>query len=315
VRIRIVTPEPPRARRGNSVTAARWARLLRELGHDVRLAGDWHGESCELLIALHAARSASAIARFHQARPQAPLILALTGTDVYRDLAASAAARRSLQVASRIVVLQPLATAALDGDARRKARVIYQSVVPPPASAARSREGFDVLLLAHVRPVKDPLVVVQAARQLPTRSRLRVIHYGGVADAALAQRLAAEAAEVPRYHWRGEVPRWRALRALARAHALIVPSRLEGGANVVSEALMCGVPILASRIAGSVGVLGEDHPGYFPVGDHRALAELLVRAEREPAFLAALRARSAALRPLVEPARERAAWSALLDEL
>jgi putative glycosyltransferase (TIGR04348 family) len=315
VRIWIVTPEPPRARRGNGVTATRWARLLRGLGHEVRVAQDWRGGRCDALIALHARRSAGAIARFHRRRAAAPLIVALTGTDLYRDLPADRDARRSLKLASRLVVLQPLALEELEPPARSKARVIVQSATAPPGIRRPRRRRFEALLLAHVRAVKDPLVVARAARRLGRDARLRVIHYGGLADAALAAALAREQAGNPHYQWRGEVPRWRALRALARADAVIVPSRLEGGANVVSEALACAVPVLATRIPGSVGLLGPDHPGYFPVGDDRALARLLSRIERDGSFLDELAARSAALSALVDPERERAAWAALLSEL
>jgi putative glycosyltransferase (TIGR04348 family) len=314
LRILIVTPESPRARRGNGVTATRWARLLRGLGHRVAVAQDWRGNRCDALIALHARRSADAIARFRSERPDDRLIVALTGTDLYRDLPRNAEARRSLQLAWRLVVLQPLALDELAPDARRKAHVIYQSATAPPGSERPVRRRFEALLLAHVREVKDPLVVVRAAGRLDRSGRLRVIHYGGVADRGLAERLSRAAARTTRYEWRGEVPRWRALRALVRADALIVSSRLEGGANVVSEALACGVPVLASRIPGSVGLLGADHPGYFPVGDHRALADLLWRLEVDGVFLEELRARSAALRQLADPARERAAWVALLSE-
>lgn len=313
MRIWIVTPEPPRGRRGNGVTAARWTRLLRELGHQVRLAADWRREPCDALVALHASRSAGAIARFNALRPDAPLIVALTGTDLYHDLARSSEARRSLELASRLVVLQPLALDELGPGERRKTRVIHQSATAPPGGRPRRRR-FEVVLLAHVRAVKDPLVVLRAARRLPDDARLRVIHYGGIAEPALARRIAREAAGSSRYEWRGEIPRWRALRALATADAVIVPSRIEGGANVISEALACAVPVLATRIPGSVGLLGEEHPGYFPAGDSRALAELLERVEADGAFLGELATRSAALRPLVEPARERAAWAALLAE-
>jgi putative glycosyltransferase (TIGR04348 family) len=314
MRIRIVTPEPPRGRRGNGVTAMRWAQLLRQLGHTVQVAQDWQGEECDALIALHARRSAGAIARFRVRRPKAPLIVALTGTDIYRDLPFDADASRSLELASRLVVLQPLALEELEPGVRSKARVVYQSATAPAGNERPRHRLFEVLLLSHVRAVKDPLVVARAARQLGRAARLRVVHYGGVAEARLAERLARQAANNPHYEWRGEVPRWQALRALARADALVVPSRLEGGANVISEALACGVAVLATRIPGSVGLLGDDHPGYFPVGDHRVLAELLSRIENDGRFLEELAARSAALAPLVEPARERAAWEALLAE-
>jgi glycosyltransferase involved in cell wall biosynthesis len=111
------------------------------------------------------------------------------------------------------------------------------------------------------------------------------------------------------------VPRRRALGVLAGSAALVVTSRLEGGSNVVSEAIAAGVPVLSTRVDGSVGVLGADYPGLFPVGDAGALAALLVRAEEDARFLPELRERVAALRPLVDPARERGAWRALLDEV
>ncbi|MFO0981072.1 MAG: glycosyltransferase [Planctomycetota bacterium] len=118
-----------------------------------------------------------------------------------------------------------------------------------------------------------------------------------------------------RYRWLGELPRGRALRLLRASHVLVLSSLLEGGANVISEALAAGTPVLASRIPGSVGLLGADYPGYFPAGDTRALAALLARAERDPRFRARLRAACRRRAPLVAPERERAAWRALLEEL
>jgi glycosyltransferase involved in cell wall biosynthesis len=122
-------------------------------------------------------------------------------------------------------------------------------------------------------------------------------------------------AENPRYHWRGEVPGWAVRRALARAPLMVLSSIMEGGANVVSEALMAGVPILASKIDGSVGLLGGEYPGYFPVGDTGALGGLLHRAETDGGFLDELRRHCAARAPLFEPARERQSWYDALQEL
>jgi glycosyltransferase involved in cell wall biosynthesis len=78
-----------------------------------------------------------------------------------------------------------------------------------------------------------------------------------------------------RYGWRGAVPRTEALAVLARSRLLALTSLQEGGANVVSEALAAGVPIVSSAIPGSIGLLGADYPGYFPVGDTEALATVL----------------------------------------
>src|SRR5262249_6268440 len=65
------------------------------------------------------------------------------------------------------------------------------------------------------------------------------------------------------------------------------------------------VPVLASRISGSVGLLGAKYPGYFPVGDTRALAGLLRQAEGEAAVYARLGAGGARLAPPFTPGRGR----------
>ncbi|HET9622976.1 MAG TPA: glycosyltransferase, partial [Kofleriaceae bacterium] len=117
------------------------------------------------------------------------------------------------------------------------------------------------------------------------------------------------------WQWCGARPRRDAQRVLAGAELLVLTSRSEGGANVVTEAIAADVPVLSTRIAGSLGILGDDYPGYFDVGDAAGLARLLARAEHDPGFRAELRRRLAALRPLVAPAHERACWHDLLHGL
>jgi glycosyltransferase involved in cell wall biosynthesis len=189
-------------------------------------------------------------------------------------------------------------------------------VEPPPAAPAPADAGFSVALLAHLRPVKDPLLPARAARLLPASSLIEVRHAGTVIDPALGEHAAAEDRANPRYTWLGELPRDRAMELLAASKALVHPSRHEGGANVVSEALAAGVPVIATRIPGTIGILGPGYPGYFPAGDAAALAGLLIRAERNTCGLYdQLRHSCAALRPLTDPKRELMAWRQLLAEL
>ena len=93
---------------------------------------------------------------------------------------------------------------------------------------------------------------------------------------------------------------------------MVISSRLEGGANVVCEALRIGVPILASRIPGNVGLLGESYAGYFPVGDARALARLL---DNDKSFYEKLKRQIAPLRTLVSPRSEARALLATFSSL
>jgi putative glycosyltransferase (TIGR04348 family) len=314
VRIALVTPARRGSHAGNRVTALRWAGLLRALGHRVAIAEAWDGQACDVLVALHATKSHPSVARYRRRRPDAPLVVSLAGTDLYQDLPASPVARRSLQLATRLTVLQPLGIEALPAEVRSKARVILQSArAAPPAPAPPG--VFQVCLLAHVRAVKDAFLAGEAARRLPAGSRLQVVHLGAPLDADAEVRARREMAENRRYRWRGPRRRGEALATLAGSALLVVTSRAEGGSNALSEALAAGVPVLSTRVDGSVGVLGRDHPGLFPVGDAAALAALLARAESDPTFLASLRAASERLRPLVDPARERGAWRSLLDEL
>lgn len=313
--IALVTPVPPDSPHGNGVTARRWADLLRRLGHTVTVSQQHAGGGYDLLVALHARKSAEAVRSARAADPYAPIVLALTGTDLYPDLETAGVAPDVLACADRLVLLQPHGLQQLPGTLRERARVIMQSADRIPPEPPRP-ECFEVAFLAHVRPVKDPLRPAAAARALPEASRVQVTHVGESRDEDLAAAAAAENMHNPRYTWLGPRPREEALGILARSRALLLTSLHEGGANVISEALAAGVPVLSSRIPGSVALLGEDYPGYFPPGDTQALAGLLERAESDHTELyGRMREHWAARADLAEPAREQAAWARLLAEL
>ena len=315
MRIAVVSPKQPGLDTGNQVTSRRWARLLGDLGHRVTVEPEYDGRPSDGLVALHARKSFPSLERFRRDRPGKPVVVALTGTDLYGEIQTSPEARSSLEVADRLILLQPAGLEALPPPARAKARVIYQSATRPRGRFPPRKDVFEVVALVHLRPVKDPLRAAAAARLLPASSRLRVVHAGAALAPGMAAAARREQASNPRYRWLGPLPRWRALRLLARARALVLTSETEGGANVLSEALACSVPVLCSRIPGSIGILGSDYPGYFEVGDTGGLAALLARAEEDRVFLADLRRRGRSLARLVSPARERESWRRLLREL
>jgi putative glycosyltransferase (TIGR04348 family) len=315
MRICLVTPAPPGSLKGNRVTAERWTGLLSELGHRVEIAVEYRDQDCDLLIALHAFKSHSSIRRFRDVRPSDPLVVGLTGTDLYGDIHTRPDAMESLSLATRLVLLQPLGRAMLPAAVQDKARVIYQSVNVPSRVEPIRADVFEVCAMGHLRPVKDPLRTALAARLLPAASRIQVLHIGGALSEELAEQAREEQARNRRYQWLGELPQGEAIGVLSRCRLLSLTSESEGGANVISEAVVAGVPVISSHIAGSIGLLGEDYPGYFPVGDTQALANLLWRAETDAAFYNSLRDSGARLRPLFDPAREKQSWEELLREL
>jgi putative glycosyltransferase (TIGR04348 family) len=313
VKALIVNPAADASTLGNSITAERWARIIGLLGHDAAIVAEWRGEPCDLLIALHARRSYSSIEAFSSAHRGLPVIVALTGTDVYRDLAVSREARRSLAAATRVVALQAAALDELDDDVRAKSCVIYQSATAPQHCESPSEEFFEVCVLSHLRNVKDPLRPAHAARRLPQASRIRIVHAGRALDRGLADAARREEDENPRYRWIGEQSHDDALQLLARSRLFVLPSMMEGGANAIAEAVVCGVPILCSDISGNVGMLDRTYPGYFRVGDTQQLANMLHRAEADRIFLNRLSECVMQLQSRFEPAQEVASWRRLLE--
>jgi putative glycosyltransferase (TIGR04348 family) len=309
--IAIVTPAPRGSQTGNRATALRWALLLRRSGEAPFVATRWTGRPARALLAVHAVKTADSVAAFAAQRPDCPIAVVLAGTDIYPAAGADPALQRTLAAARILVALQPDALLELPAALRLKARVILQSATATPRP--RCRDAFQVCVLAHLREVKDPLLPLRALAWVPAGANVRVLLAGGALDPALGR--AAEAASDPRFRWLGELRRTAARRLLAESHVCIVPSRSEGGANVISEAVAAGTPVLASAIPGNLGLLGGDWPGQFAAGDERALAALLTRAAGEPPFYTLLRQRTRQLAPQFEPAREQRALAGLLRDL
>ena len=313
VKISLVTPAGPKSRNGNRETAVRWARFLDQLGYEVVLEESWGGEDSDVLIALHARRSHPSIQGYAAAHPDRPLIVVLTGTDLYRDIRQDADARESIDLATTLVLLQEAGLSELEPRHRAKSCVIYQSA-EPIRSRPFSTRSFDVCVIGNLRSEKDPFRTALAAALLPETSRILVTHVGGARSEGFAEQAASHMENEPRYRWLGELPHWKVRRLLSRARLLVQSSVMEGGANTISEALAAGVPVVASEISGNVGMLGEDYPGYYPVGDEHALARLLERAENEPEFYARLVEGCEARRYLVSPEREKAELGELIRQ-
>ena len=273
----------------------------------------YEDEAVDVLVALHARKSAPSIRNFAASHPKKPLIVALTGTDLYEDLPDDPDALDSLELASHVITLQPGALDVLDPTVRPKTTVIYQSAKPIGKVLGKAANCFQACLVAHLRPVKDPLLAAEASALLPADSRVQVVHAGEAVDEAMRDAATRAAEENPRYRWIGAIPHQEARLLIARSHVMLLTSQLEGGANVLSESLALGVPILASRADGVVGLLGERFPGYFETGDASALAELLERAEVDEIFYRRLKLACEKLAPMVAPSWELRSWQQLLS--
>ncbi|WP_173959980.1 selenoneine biosynthesis selenosugar synthase SenB [Polynucleobacter arcticus] len=309
-----MTPAPLGSLHGNRMTALRWQGFLEKLGYLVEVTESWSGDDTAVLIALHAYRSHQSIVRFKETYPNRPVVLILTGTDLYRDMENHREVIQSMQLADRLIVLQSSALDLIPPSLLDKAQVIYQSVeinAPSPTP----KEDFLVSIIGHLRDEKDPFCIVRSLPLLPSDSKIQVRHLGQAMSAPMAEFAKQCNTTLDRYQWIGEVSHLNALQILSQSRLMVISSRMEGGAHVVSEAIALGIPVIASDIPGNRGLLGDDYPGYFPVGDAKALADLLYRAETMPTFYASLQQQIDLRKEWIHPAREKQSIQELVSGL
>ena len=302
------------------MTALRWQGFLEELGYSVEVTESWSKDDTGFLIALHAYRSHQSIVAFKKKYPKRPIVLVLTGTDLYRDIENHNEVIQSMEMADQLIILQSCAVDLIPADLRYKVQVIYQSVevefdIDIGNGNSATKDDFVVSIIGHLREEKDPFCIVRSLPLLPSDSKITVTHLGQAMNAQMKDQATHFNATIDRYHWLGEVSHADALRILSQSRLMVISSRMEGGAHVVSEAIALGIPVIASDIPGNRGLLGEDYPGYYPVADENALATLLYRAEKTPSFYASLQKHIDLRRELINPASEKQAIQAMVNAL
>jgi putative glycosyltransferase (TIGR04348 family) len=303
----IISPALREANNGNWQTAQRWARMLSG-SYRTRIATAWQGSSEEdasdqVMIALHARRSAEAIGQWQTQRGSRGLVLALTGTDLYRDIHTDTQAQASLDAAGHLVVLQSLGISQLPQRLHYKVTTIYQSTTSRK-TLSKTAKRLNAVMVGHLRDEKMPQTLFEAAHLLSSHKDIHIRHIGAGLDENLAQLAIKTEAACAHYTWARGQNHSQTRAAIQRAHVLVHTSRMEGGAHVIMEAVCSGTPVLASRMDGNVGMLGEDYAGYFPVGDAQALAQLLIRCKNDAAFLDHLKQQCALRAPLFAPEAE-----------
>lgn len=309
MKINLITPAKKHSKNGNRTSAERWAGFLRDQGHHVNINTEYDGAPCDLMVALHAWRSADAVNLYRSKFPDGPLIVALGGTDVNTFLTSDPdATLPTMEKADALVCLHNQIGEALPSHLLPKLHVIVQSATPLISPRKPAKRHFDICVIGHLRDEKDPLRTALAARLLPTSSKIRVIHLGKAHNETWANAARKEQAENLRYVWKGEVTGGGVRKEFSKTRLMVLSSVQEGGANVISEAIVAGVPVIASDISGNTGLLGKDYPGLFPVGDEHALSNLLYKAETDKTFLTALETECTLKKPLFSPALEARLW-------
>ncbi len=303
----IITPAGPDSKAGNRATAVRWQQLLEGAGHQVEVATDYDGEPYDLMIALHAWRSATIVHRFRECWPTHPLIVVLTGTDIYHHQFEYPEVTHAAMASANVLIgLHDLVANDIPESFHSKLITLRQSAPAPNIrGGSKAQPGqFNVCVIGHLRVEKDSLRAAWASRLLPDDSQIVVSCAGKPHNDEWRDKALQESKANSRFHWLGELEKPQLEHLMAVCNLMVISSVMEGGANVVSEACRAGLPILASDISGNRGLLGEDYPGYFPVGDERALAELMYRMEQSPESLAGLVAKVNALATTFTPEQE-----------
>ncbi|MBU3553681.1 MULTISPECIES: selenoneine biosynthesis selenosugar synthase SenB [Polynucleobacter] len=314
LRIEIVTPAPPGTLHGNRITALRWHRFLSHLNYQSIVTEKWSKKPCDVLIALHGLRSHDSIQGFKKAYPNHPVVLIMTGTDIYRDLKNSTKVIKSMEMADAIVVLQPDAIQSLPKKFHHKIQVIYQSVKGITKKSPPKRH-FLASIIGHLRSEKDPFCAAQCLPLLPSNSKVQLVQLGKAMSPEFKKQAISIEKNVMRYRWLDQLSHSKTLQWLSRSHVMIISSIMEGGAHVVSEAIAIGIPVIASDIPGNRGLLGDTYPAYYPAGDKVALSKLLNKAEANPVFYQKL-CRAIALRQkITKPELEQKSIQKLIKSL
>ena len=310
----ILFPDNKKAVTGNLCSALQYQIILEDLGHTVELTNRYFKQDAEVLIAINADKNNSDIRKFNSDNPQSKIILILSGTDIYPE--PSAKAIDSMEVGNVLVVLQSHAKDQVPPLYRNKSTIIYQSIEKLSVDSERSKSDseFKVVLISNIRSVKDPLIASRACRLISPASKLKITHVGYCLDEELGSELTRENKSNIRYEWVGGLSKLEAMTILSESDVLLITSQHEGAGRVVGEAIQLGVPIISTNNLGVVGILGDDYEGYYPVGDAKALSDILAKAEQDKSFLIRLNVHCQNRSSLFDIEEEKKNWEQLIND-
>lgn len=313
MKVCVASPYPLSELKGNSVTTKRIVEILQEGRIDARGSHLYDGLPADVLISLHAVKGAPAVEEFCEKRPEGRVVVLIAGTDLYDTLPkGSEAGYRALEKADRIVVVQETAVQRLPEIFQEKAVVVPNSLDPISVEANPGESPFIISVVGHPRPVKRPFLTIESVSKHPEWEDLEVWLIGKALDDESRRKAEEWGEKDARFRWFGGLPREEALKLLAKSNLTVNSSVSEMGANAILEAMTIGVPVLASRVEGNEGLLGEDYPGYFDEDELENVLQAVVDKRvdlKEWVRLATERL------PLFSRERESACWLELLEDL
>ena len=266
-------------------TYATWhERAAEPLGQALwKLRKEWPFDLVHAHYALPAGGAALPFAR----EAELPVVVSVHGGDVLGPLLQAPDARSTVAEVlggASEVLCNSRATlgrvAELLRDAERL-RVVYLGASPPTGPLPK-RERPTVATLAHVIPRKRHADVLEAIQAMDDVDWLVI---GDGPELPVLRRAAVELGLDDRIEFTGQLPPEEALRRLASAHVMALPSEDEAFGVAYVESLACGVPAIGLASEGGPAEIAGLGPGMLlvPPRDPAALADAIraALADRE----------------------------------
>jgi glycosyltransferase involved in cell wall biosynthesis len=169
---------------------------------------------------------------------------------------------------------------------------VYNGVSLAPVAGPRppARPPFHLLALGRLVPKKGFAVLLTACRDLAAQGvEVRLTLAGDGPERGKIRELIDREGLAHRVSLPGAVPHREVARLMAAADLLVMPSLIapsgdrDGIPNVILEALLCEVPVVASAVSGIPEVIQDGDTGWLTTpGDPEALARAVAAALADP---------------------------------
>jgi glycosyltransferase involved in cell wall biosynthesis len=208
---------------------------------------------------------------------------AYTGTTLANRLRVHVLDRMAERIAQRagcIVSLSEYDQRALPQLKAARCHVVIPNAVALSASDVECGDELRVLYAGMMSPIKNVVGIVQAfsrVREALPSARLQLA--GPIAN----QSYVSQIRQAERAHcsgavdWLGALDRDGMQKTLAASSCLVLFSHQENLPMIIAEAMMCGIPVVASEVGGVGEMVVSGKTGFtVPDGDEGALADALI---------------------------------------